>query len=83
MFGLHAPIVLIRYVTHFHSAAAPGDAGASLQIQGERMPLFLTLNSFFKTCPEGFRGVFVWTLIMFSFSSNREVVRGWHFSLQK
>lgn len=30
MFGLHASIVLIRYVTHFHSALAPGDGGASL-----------------------------------------------------
>lgn len=28
MFGLHASIVLIRYVTHFHSALAPGDSGA-------------------------------------------------------
>lgn len=25
MFGLHASIVLIRCVTHFHSALAPGD----------------------------------------------------------
>lgn len=30
MFGHHASMVLIRYVTHFHSALAPGDGGASL-----------------------------------------------------
>lgn len=38
--------------------------------------MFLTLNSFFKTCPKGFRVFFVWTLIMFYFPFSGEVGQG-------
>lgn len=40
------------------------------------MPMFLTLNSFFKTCPKGFRVFCVWALVVFSFSLSEEVGQG-------
>lgn len=40
------------------------------------MPVFFTLNSFFKTCPKGFRVFSVWALVMFSFALSEEMGQG-------